>query len=241
MSCWLCTSPFLCSECSFLNDVKTKACHCRYLLLLDGAKWAKVSKYAVFKDTELIWLSHFIDRVSRAGTDVKLEWALTLRQGLRASEVDARLYFSFRGSSLKAPAETRQKSGGAAPGRDKVLLITVWQDSFFQAGSPSTCWALQFMRPGAAPGLCKVQALSCLPSVPVLASVAEGHYRFLPNTSHTKHTIVCQDTVHYYGLIPEKRCLHKIPIRRFSICSGVLLLGALKRPTEPAKNQSATT
>lgn len=47
----------------------------------------------------------------------------------------------------------------------------------------------------------------------------------------------CQD---YHGLIPERVCLCKIPIRRFSLCSGVLLLGALKRPTEPAKNQSAT-
>lgn len=51
---------------------------------------------------------------------------------------------------------------------------------------------------------------------------------------HTKHTIVCQDAVDDYGLIPGKGCLRKIPIRRFSICSGVLLLGALKRPTEPA-------
>lgn len=94
--------------------------------------------------------------------------------------------------------------------------------------------------------ICKAQALSCWPSVLALAcvlalaSVAEGGYCFLPNISHTKHTIVCQDIVDYHGLIPEKGCLHKIPVRRFSICSGVLLLGTLKRPTEPAKNQSAT-
>lgn len=71
--------------------------------------------------------------------------------------------------------------------------------------------------------MCKAQSLCCLPSVLMLAYVPEG--------------VVCQD---YHGLIPERVCLCKIPIRRFSLCSGVLLLGALKRPTEPAKNQSAT-
>ena len=99
------------------------------------------------------------------------------------------------------------------------------------------------MAPG---GLGQAQSLSRLPAVPLLpsvlgvASAAEGGCCCLPNTPHIKHTVVCQGTVDCHGLIPEKGSLHKMPTRGFSICSGVLLLGAVKRPTEPAKNQSAT-
>lgn len=53
-------------------------------------------------------------------------------------------------------------------------------------------------------------SLSCLPSLLVLASAAEGRYCILPNAPHTEDTVVCQDTVDYCGLIPEKGCLYKI-------------------------------
>lgn len=81
--------------------------------------------------------------------------------------------------------------------------------------------------------------LSCLPAVLAIASVSKGGYCSLPNTPHTKHTVIYQDIVDYCELVPEKESLNEIPTRRFSVCSGVLLLGALKRPTKPAKNQSA--
>lgn len=77
-----------------------------------------------------------------------------------------------------------------------------------------------------------------------LAAVAEGHACFLPNTPHTKNTIatslLIKKLLVYSGLTPVKGYLHKIGISRFSICSGLLLLGALKRPTESAKNQCAS-
>lgn len=78
--------------------------------------------------------------------------------------------------------------------------------------------------------LCPVCHLYCC----WLAALAEDHAGFLPSTPHTKTTIVA---VVYLWLIPVKEYLHKTLISRFSICSGLLLLGALKRPTESAKNQ----
>lgn len=112
------------------------------------------------------------------------------------------------GSSLKVPGETLQKSGGSAPGRDKVLLITVCWDCFLRQDHPAPA---EFLGLGGAPCLCKEQDLSCLLSVLVLASVAEGGYCFVSNTPHTKHTIVCQDTADYYGSIPGKGvCIKKL-------------------------------
>lgn len=129
-------------------------------------------------------------------------------------------YFSFRGWSLEALWATWKKSGDAAPGRDKVLLITAWYDTL-------TGRIMQHLLSSAAH-----ETRSCSMSVQgavfVLFAICTCTYSCLSRYSRLS------------WVNSEKGCLHEIPIRRFSICSGVLLLGALKRPTEPAKNQSAT-
>lgn len=145
--------------------------------------------------------------------------------------------FFFYGLSCKAPGESWQKWGGAAP-EETGCCAAVFGRAVFQ-GRITQHLLNSAVHEARRCSVCLCKASFC-PFCHLycswLAAVAEGHACFLPSMPHTKNTTV---TVVYLGLIPVKGCLRETLISRLSICSGFLLLGALKRPRESAKNQCA--